>query len=117
VSEIFHEGTRGARFSHAGTNGRVSGPDPDRSSYRSYASFSDPDGNGWLFQEVTTRLPGRIDPAETAFASVNDLAGALRRAEAAHGEHEKRTGQRDQNWPDWYAAYMAAEQAGTELPT
>jgi catechol 2,3-dioxygenase-like lactoylglutathione lyase family enzyme len=117
VSEIFHEGTRGARFSHAGTNGRVSGPDPDRSSYRSYASFSDPDGNGWLFQEVTTRLPGRIDPAETAFASVNDLAGALRRAEAAHGEHEQRTGQRDQNWPDWYAAYMAAEQAGTELPT
>ena len=117
VSEIFHEGTRGARFSHAGTNGRVSGPDPDRSSYRSYASFSDPDGNGWLFQEVTTRLPGRIDPAETAFASVNDLAGALRRASAAHGEHEKRTGQRDENWPDWYAAYMVAEQAGTELPT
>jgi catechol 2,3-dioxygenase-like lactoylglutathione lyase family enzyme len=117
VSEIFHERTRGARFGHADTNGRVSGPDPDRSSYRSYASFSDPDGNGWLFQEVTTRLPGRIDPAETAFASVNDLAGALRRAEAAHGEHEKRTGQRDENWPDWYAAYMVAEQAGTELPT
>jgi catechol 2,3-dioxygenase-like lactoylglutathione lyase family enzyme len=117
VSEIFHEGTRGARFSHAGTNGRVSGPDPDRSSYRSYASFSDPDGNGWLFQEVTTRLPGRIDPAETAFASVNDLASALRRAEAAHGEHEQRTGRRDENWPDWYATYMVAEQAGTELPT
>jgi len=117
VSERFHEGTRGARFSHAGTNGRVSGPAPDLSSYRSYASFSDPDGNGWRFQEVTTRLPGRIDPAETAFASVNDLAGALRRAEAAHGEHEKRTGQRDENWPDWYAAYMVAEQAGTELPT
>jgi catechol 2,3-dioxygenase-like lactoylglutathione lyase family enzyme len=117
VSEIFHEGTRGARFSHAGTNGRVSGPDPDRSSYRSYASFSDPDGNSWLFQEVTTRLPGRVDPAETAFASVNDLAGALRRVSAAHGEHEKRTGQRDETWPDWYAAYMVAEQAGTELPT
>ena len=95
---------------------RVSGRDPEHRSYRSFASFSDPDGNGWLFQEVTTRLPGRIDPATTAFASANDLASALRRAEAAHGEHEKRTGQRDANWPDWYAAYMVAEQAGKELP-
>ncbi len=95
---------------------RVSGQDPEHRSYRSFASFSDPDGNGWLFQEVTTRLPGRIDPATTAFASANDLASALRRAEAAHGEHEKRTGQRDANWPDWYAAYMVAEQAGRELP-
>ena len=95
---------------------RVSGRDPEHRSYYSFASFSDPDGNGWLFQEVTTRLPGRIDPATTAFASANDLASALRRAEAAHGEHEKRTGQRDANWPDWYAAYMVAEQAGGELP-
>jgi catechol 2,3-dioxygenase-like lactoylglutathione lyase family enzyme len=96
---------------------RVSGPDPAHGSYRSLASFHDPDGNGWLLQEITTRLPGRIDPAITSFASVNDLASALRRAEAAHGEHEKRTGgQRDANWPDWYAAYMIAEQAGTELP-
>jgi catechol 2,3-dioxygenase-like lactoylglutathione lyase family enzyme len=95
---------------------RVSGRDPEHRSYRSFASFSDPDGNGWLFQEVTTRLPGRIDPATTAFASANDLASAFRRAEAAHGEHEKRTGQRDTNWPDWYAAYMVAEQAGKELP-
>jgi hypothetical protein len=96
---------------------RVSGPDPDRRSYRSFASFKDPDGNGWLFQEITTRLPGRIDAAATSFGSASDLASAFRRAEAAHGQHEKRTGQRDENWPDWYAAYMVAEQAGTELPT
>jgi catechol 2,3-dioxygenase-like lactoylglutathione lyase family enzyme len=102
---------------HIGTDGRVSGVDPERRSYLSYASFRDPDGNGWLLQEVTTRLPGRIDAAETVFASAGDLAGALRRAEAAHGEHEKRTGQRDENWPDWYAAYMLAEQSGAELPT
>jgi len=95
---------------------RVSGPDAEGRSYRSFASFRDPDGNGWLFQEVTTRLPGRIDSATTAFASANDLASALRRAEAAHGEHEKRTGKADSNWPDWYAKYIAAEQAGAELP-
>jgi len=96
---------------------RVSGPDPEHRSYRSFASFNDPDGNGWLFQEITTRLPGRIDPATTSFASANDLASALRRAAAAHGEHEKRTGgQRDENWPDWYAEYMVREQAGKELP-
>jgi catechol 2,3-dioxygenase-like lactoylglutathione lyase family enzyme len=120
VSEVFHD----AGGVYAGTDQpylfgrlRVSGPDPEHRSYRSFASFSDPDGNGWLLQEITTRLPGRIDLAETAFASANDLASALRRAEAAHGQHEKRTGQRDANWPDWYAAYMVAEQAGTELPT
>ena len=96
---------------------RVSGPDPKHASYRSFASFRDPDGNGWLFQEVTQRLAGRIDPATTTFASVNDLASAFRRAEAAHGKHEARTGgQRDVNWPDWYAAYMAAEQSGAKLP-
>jgi len=95
---------------------RVSGPDPEHRSYRSLVSFSDPDGNGWLLQEVTTRLAGRIDSGTTTFASASDLASALRRAEAAHGEHEKRTGQRDANWPDWYAAYMVAEQAGEEPP-
>jgi catechol 2,3-dioxygenase-like lactoylglutathione lyase family enzyme len=116
VSEVFHAGTPGAQFQPGGTDGRVRGPAPDHASYSSFATFSDPDGNGWLLQEVTTRLPGRIDTAETAFASTADLASALRRAEAAHGEHEKRTGQRDENWPDWYAAYMAAEQSGTELP-
>lgn len=119
ISEVFHDG--GGVY--AGTDEaylfgrlRVSGPDPEHRSYRSFASFSDPDGNRWLLQEVTTRLPGRIDAAETAFASTADLASALRRAEAAHGQHEKRTGQRDANWPDWYAAYMVAEQAGEELP-
>jgi catechol 2,3-dioxygenase-like lactoylglutathione lyase family enzyme len=116
VSDVFHEGTPGARF-HPATNGRLSGPAPDRHSYGSFASFSDPDGNGWLFQEVTTRLPGRIDSAVTSFASTSDLASAFRRAEAAHGEHEQRTGEADANWPDWYAAYMVAEQAGEELPT
>ena len=101
---------------HFGANGKSSGLDPERHSYRSFASFRDPDGNRWLFQEITTRLPGRIDSGVTSFGSASDLASAMRRAEAAHGEHEKRTGQRDANWADWYAAYMAAEQAGKELP-
>ena len=94
-----------------------SGRDPDHASYNSFATFEDPDGNGWLLQEVTDRLPGRIDSDLTSFGSTSDLAGALRRAEAAHGEHEKRTGKADPDWPDWYAAYMAAEQAGSELPS
>ncbi|MCW2804752.1 MAG: hypothetical protein QOF52_990 [Propionibacteriaceae bacterium] len=102
---------------HVGAEGRVSGPDPERRSYRSRASFSDPDGNEWLIQEVTTRLPGRIDAGATSFGSAGDLASALRRAEAAHGEHEKRTGEADANWPGWYAKYMVHEQAGTELPS
>jgi catechol 2,3-dioxygenase-like lactoylglutathione lyase family enzyme len=114
VSEVFHEGTPGARFHDVG---RVAGPSPGHSSYGSFASFSDPDGNGWLFQEVTTRLPGRIDPATTSFGSASDLAGALRRASAAHGEHEKRIGHADPNWPDWYAEYMVRERAGDELPS
>jgi catechol 2,3-dioxygenase-like lactoylglutathione lyase family enzyme len=117
ASEAFHAGTPGAQFQPDGTSSRVSGPDPDHASYRSFATFSDPDGNGWLLQEITTRLPGRIDAAETAFASTADLASALRRAAAAHGEHEKRIGQADANWPDWYADYMVREQAGTELPS
>src|SRR5271157_4833744 len=96
---------------------RVSGRDPEHRSYRSFASFSDPDGNGWLIQEVTARLPGRVDADVTTFTSSTELAAALRRAEAAHGEHEKRTGQRDANWPDWYAEFMAREQAGSELPS
>ena len=120
ISELFHD----AGSVHAGTDApylfgrlRVSGPDPEHRSYRSFASFSDPDGNGWLLQEITTRLPGRIDPASTSFGSASDLASALRRAAAAHGKHEKRIGKADPNWPDWYAGYMVAEQAGTELPT
>jgi catechol 2,3-dioxygenase-like lactoylglutathione lyase family enzyme len=116
VSEVFHAGTPGAQFQPDGTSGRASGPAPDHASYGSFATFSDPDGNGWLLQEVTARLPGRIDAAETAFASTTDLANAMRRASAAHGQHEARTGQADPNWPDWYAAYIVAEQVGSELP-
>ena len=117
ASEVFHEAALGDRFHHDGDNGRVSGPAPHDASYGSFASFSDPDGNSWLVQEITTRLPGRVDAAATSFTSASDLADAMRRAEAAHGEHEKRIGAADPNWPDWYARYMAAEQAGTELPT
>jgi hypothetical protein len=113
---VFHPGTPGAQFQTDSTSGRVSGRAPDHATYGSFATFSDSDGNGWLLQEVTTRLAGRVDPAATSFASVSDLASALRRASTAHGEHEKRIGKADPNWPDWYAAYMVAEQAGTELP-
>jgi catechol 2,3-dioxygenase-like lactoylglutathione lyase family enzyme len=116
VSEVFHEGAPGARFHHPGSDGRVSGPAPGNGSYGSFVSFSDPDGNGWLYQEVTTRLPGRVDAAATSFGSVSDLAGAMVRAAAAHGEHEKRIGEADENWPDWYALYMVREAAGDELP-
>jgi catechol 2,3-dioxygenase-like lactoylglutathione lyase family enzyme len=115
--ELATRGVEVGEVYHLTPDGRAGGPAPDRGTYNSYAPFSDPDGNGWLLQEVTTRLPGRIDPGATTFPSANDLASALRRAEAAHGEHEKRTGQRDENWPDWYAQYMVAEQAGAELPT
>jgi catechol 2,3-dioxygenase-like lactoylglutathione lyase family enzyme len=116
VSEVFHAGTPGAQFQPEGNRGRVGGPAADHASYSSFATFSDPDGNGWLLQEITARLPGRIDSAATSFGSAPDLASALRRAEAAHGQHEKRTGQRDANWADWYAEYMVREQAGEELP-
>ena len=120
ISEIFHGGNgvySGPDEPFLFGRIRVSGPDPEHRSYRSFASFHDPDGNGWLLQEITTRLPGRIDPATTTFASATDLASALRRAAAAHGQHEARTGQADPNWPDWYAEYMVRELAGTELPT
>ena len=118
ISEVFHAGEVNAGTDEPYLFGRlrVSGPDPEHRSYRTFASFSDPDGNGWLFQEVTTRLAGRIDPATTSFGSANDLASALRRAASAHGKHEAQTGQADANWPDWYAAYMVAEQTGGELP-
>ncbi|MER8967215.1 VOC family protein [Mesorhizobium sp. M0808] len=109
VSEVFHRAGPGKPA--------VPGPDPERRSYFTYATFRDPDGNEWLLQEVTTRFPGRIDSNTTSFASASDLAGALRRASATHGEHEKRNGgQRDDNWPDWYAEYMVAEQSGKPLP-
>jgi catechol 2,3-dioxygenase-like lactoylglutathione lyase family enzyme len=115
VSELFHDA--GGAFHHAGTEGRVSGPDPEHHSYGTFASFDDPDGNGWLLQEVTVRLPGRIQSRETTFGSSGDLAKALRRAAAAHGEHEKRTGAEDPDWPDWYAEFMVREQSGEEPPS
>jgi catechol 2,3-dioxygenase-like lactoylglutathione lyase family enzyme len=117
VSEVFHAGAPGAQFQPNGSSGRIGGPAPNHASYGSFATFSDPDGNGWLVQEVTTRMPGRVDPAQTAFASAPDLASALRRAASAHGEHEKRIGKADAAWPDWYAAFIVAEQAGAKLPT
>jgi catechol 2,3-dioxygenase-like lactoylglutathione lyase family enzyme len=117
ISDVFHAGTPGAQFQPDATSGRVNGPAADHATYSSFATFNDPDGNSWLLQEVTTRLPGRVDLATTSFASANDLASALRRASAAHGQHEKRIGAADPNWPDWYAEYIVAEQAGTKLPT
>jgi catechol 2,3-dioxygenase-like lactoylglutathione lyase family enzyme len=113
VSEVFHY----TGFNRTDARQRVSGRSPDWPSYGSFVSFSDPDGNGWLVQEVTKRLPGRIEPAATSFGSASDLASALRRAAAAHGEHEKRTGSDGRDWPDWYAAYLVAEQAGAQLPS
>ncbi|MGW0217703.1 VOC family protein [Micromonospora chokoriensis] len=101
---------------HVSPDGPVDGLDPERRSYVSRATFRDPDGNTWLMQEITTRLPGRIESGLTSFGSATDLASALRRAAAAHGEHEERTGQRDENWPDWYATYMVTEQSGAKLP-
>jgi catechol 2,3-dioxygenase-like lactoylglutathione lyase family enzyme len=119
ISEVFHSGGdvyAGPDEPYLFGRVRVNGPDPEHRSYRSFASFRDPDGNGWLFQEITTRLPGRIEATATTFASAKDLASAFRRAEAAHGEHEKRTGQHDANWANWYADYMVAEQSGKQLP-
>ena len=120
ISEIFH-GTSGVYTGpdepYLFGRTRVSGPDPERGSYRSFASFKDPDGNGWLLQEITARVPGRVASDVTTFNSSTELAAALRRAAVAHGEHEKRTGGHDAGWADWYADYVVREQAGKELPT
>lgn len=110
ASEVFHDASGGYnRFDPAV---RAPGPDPGRRTYASFVTFDDPDGNGWVLQEITSRFPGRIDTGATTFGSVADLAAALRRAADAHGEHEKATGAADPAWPDWYAAHLAAEQAG-----
>jgi len=119
ISEVFHD----SAGQHAGPDEpylfgrqRVSGPAAEPASYHSFASFHDPDGNGWVLQEVTTRAPGRVEAA-TTFVSVADLAGALRRAGVAHGKHEERSGgEYDENWADWYAEYIVREQSGEELP-
>jgi catechol 2,3-dioxygenase-like lactoylglutathione lyase family enzyme len=119
VSEVFHGGDNvytGTDEPYLFGSIRVSGPDPERRTYRSFATFSDPDGNGWVLQEITNRLPGRVE-GNTTFASVSDLAATFRRAATAHGEHEKRNGGKyDENWPDWYAEYIVNEQAGKPLP-
>jgi catechol 2,3-dioxygenase-like lactoylglutathione lyase family enzyme len=117
LAKLAAAGIQAGEVFHIGAQGKASGLDPERNSYRSFASFRDPDGNQWLFQEITTRLPGRIDAAATSFSSANDLASAMRRASVAHGKHEKRIGAADPNWPDWYAAYMVAEQSGADLPS
>jgi hypothetical protein len=109
VSEAFHRAGPGKP--------PLSGSHPERRSYSSFATFSDPDGNAWLLQEITARLPGRVDAEQATFTSSTELASALRRAEAAHGEHEKRIGRRDADWPNWYAEYMVREQAGKPLPS
>jgi predicted enzyme related to lactoylglutathione lyase len=116
VSDAFHAVTPGAQFQAPGVGGRAIGPAPDHASYGSFATFTDPDGNGWLLQEITTRLPGRIEAKGATYSSPSDLAGALRRAEAAHSQHEAQIGHSDKNWPDWYANYLIAEQRGTALP-
>ncbi len=117
ISEVFHPIEPGAQFVPGSGSGRVGGRAPEGQSYGSFATFVDSEGNTWLLQEVTTRLPGRIDSATTSFSSVHDLEQALTRAATAHGEHEARNGgERDEQWPAWYAAYMVAEQSGTDLP-
>ena len=117
LDKLASVGVAADKVFHFGQKGIEPGIDPAHNTYSSFASFRDPDGNQWLFQEITNRLPGRVDSAETSFASAEDLASAMRRAEKAHGEHEKRMGGvRDENWPDWYALYMVADQKGTEPP-
>ena len=115
-AELIARGVEVSEVFHRGPQGRVSGPDPERPSYGSLATFSDPDGNVWLIQQVTRRLPGRVSADQTTFTSSSDLAAALRRAAAAHGEHEKRIGGHDANWPHWYAEYIIREQTGQQLP-
>jgi catechol 2,3-dioxygenase-like lactoylglutathione lyase family enzyme len=102
VSDVFHfEGPLRA----VGTNGRVKGKDPQANSYHSWVSFSDPDGNGWLVQEVTTRLPGRGLAMDVAI-----LTALLREAEKRHGEYEPTAPKH--HWSGWYAAYVVARQQG-----
>ena len=115
-ADLIERGVVASEVFHRGPDGRVKGPDPERPSYGSFATFNDPDGNVWLIQQVTQRLPGRVSANETTFTSQADLAAALRRAAGAHGEHEKRTGIHDANWPDWYADYIVHEQSGQQLP-
>ena len=115
-NQLVAAGVDVSEFFHIGPQGRAGGLDPERRTYATRASFTDPDGNVWLLQEVTARLPGRVDTGVTSYTSAGDLASALRRASEAHGKHEKRIGAADPNWPDWYAEYMVREQTGQEPP-
>ena len=111
VSEVFHAGTPGAQF-QPDSSGRISGPAPDHESYRSFATFRDPDGNGWLLQEVTTRLPGREWKETRAGATdVAALAELLHETEGHHGQFEKTHAAH--RWSDWYAPYLSARQQGS----
>lgn len=113
-ADVFHDATSG--YNRFTESVRAKGPDPERRTYASFAEFRDPDGNVWQLQEITSRLPGRVDADGATFTSADQLARALKRAETAHGEHEKRTGERDEDWPAWYAAFMLSEQTGAEPP-
>lgn len=104
VSEVFHRD--GAK--------RIPGPDPEHASYRSLAEFSDPEGNTWLLQEITTRLPGRTTSPLAVYGTVGGFADALRRAAAAHSQHEQEIGKRDPNWANWFAQYMVDESEGPD---
>jgi catechol 2,3-dioxygenase-like lactoylglutathione lyase family enzyme len=115
-SAMLAAGVQVGEFFQLSQNGPALGLDPERRTYRSRAEFKDPDGNSWVLQEITSRLPGRVEPGPTSFASATDLASAMKRAALAHGQHEARIGQRDENWPAWYAEYMVREQSGQELP-
>jgi len=111
---VFHDATGG--FNRFDPRVRAAGPHPERASYASFVAFDDPDGNGWVLQEVTTRFPGRIDGTATTFASAQDLADALARAEVAYEQHLQRAGDEAAARPAWYAEYLAAEQSGEPLP-
>ena len=110
VSEVFH--FAGGPFNDAVKNPRVNGRDPEGRSYSSFASFEDPDGNGWLLQEITTRLPGREWTLTRATAvDVATLAELLRETEEHHGAYEKTHAKHD--WWNWYAPYLSARQNGS----
>ena len=111
--EVFHDadGGLGGGF-HSGTEGRAPGPDPQRRSYGSYASFRDPDGNVWLLQEITERLAGRTAPELLDGKLTGVLLETLKRAAAAHGVHEKELGRPDPDWPEWYAEHMTRTLGG-----
>jgi len=106
VSEVFHPGTPGAQFQREGAAGRVRGPAADHASYASFATFSDPDGNSWLLQEINTRLPGR----GVSNFDVATLTVFLREAEEHHGEYEPTAPKH--HWSEWYSAYIVARQQG-----